>query len=65
MGITVRPRSRGYNRWQSSWAVAPLRDEFRRGSPEGQVLSRETGHGRSYGRNPYVGCDRIDQSPFL
>jgi hypothetical protein len=40
-------------------------DEFRRGSPGGRVLSRETGHRRDYGRNPYVGYDRIDQSPFL
>ncbi len=29
------------------------------------VLSRETGHARPYGRNPYAGYDRIDQSPFL
>jgi len=31
----------------------------------GLVLSRETGHSRPYGRNPYAGYDRIDQSPFL
>jgi hypothetical protein len=31
----------------------------------GLVLSRETGHARPYGRNPYAGYDRIDQHPFL
>lgn len=33
--------------------------------PGGKVLNRETGHGRSYGRNPYVGYDDINSSPFL
>ncbi|RLA37559.1 MAG: hypothetical protein DRR03_02260 [Gammaproteobacteria bacterium] len=40
-------------------------EEFRTGFPDGEVLSRETGHSRSYGRNPYRGYDRIDNSPFL
>lgn len=39
--------------------------EFREGFPDGQVLSRETGHDRPYGRNPYRGYDDIDNSPFL
>ncbi len=30
-----------------------------------QVLSRETGFSRNYGRNPYVGYDRADERPFL
>ncbi|GJL81097.1 MAG: hypothetical protein DHS20C01_07310 [marine bacterium B5-7] len=30
-----------------------------------QVLSRDTGHSRPYGHNPYPGYDRIDQRPFL
>lgn len=38
---------------------------FREAHPEGRVLSRDTGHWRSYGRNPYVGYDRIDDNPFL
>lgn len=42
-----------------SWA------EFREAHPAGQVLSRETGHSRDYGRNPYAGYDDINQSPFL
>ena len=29
------------------------------------MLSRDTGYQRSYGRNPYSGYDRADQSPFL
>lgn len=33
--------------------------------PEAQVLSRETGISRNYGRNPYVGYDNINSSPFL
>ena len=33
--------------------------------PEGQVLSRATGHQRDYGRNPYAGYDDIESSPFL
>ncbi|MBI2303308.1 MAG: DUF3179 domain-containing protein [Chloroflexi bacterium] len=42
-----------------SWA------EFKAAHPRGQVLSKNTGHSRSYGRNPYVGYDDIDQPPFL
>jgi len=33
--------------------------------PDVEVLSRETGFGRSYGSNPYRGYDRIDSEPFL
>jgi hypothetical protein len=33
--------------------------------PDGKVLSRATGYQRAYGRNPYVGYDNIDSSPFL
>jgi len=33
--------------------------------PNGQVLSKETGHHRAYGNNPYVGYDDINNSPFL
>ena len=31
--------------------------EFKRAHPKGRVLSRETGHERPYGRNPYRGYD--------
>ena len=39
--------------------------EFKTAFPNADVLSRETGHLRDYGRNPYGGYDRADQSPFL
>jgi hypothetical protein len=39
--------------------------EWRDANPDGLVLSRETGHVRDYGRNPYSGYDDIGQSPFL
>jgi hypothetical protein len=32
--------------------------------PDGQVLSRDTGHNRPYGQNPYTGYDSAE-SPFL
>ena len=38
---------------------------FSEAYPQGLVLSRDTGHRRDYGRNPYAGYDRIGQSPFL
>ncbi|MFO8028910.1 MAG: DUF3179 domain-containing protein [Cyclonatronaceae bacterium] len=40
-------------------------EQFRQIYPDGSVLSRETGHQRDYGRNPYVGYDDIDQSPMF
>ncbi len=40
-------------------------EDFSAAYPQGQVLSRATGHSRPYGNNPYRGYDRIDQSPFL
>ena len=39
--------------------------QFRESFPDGIVLSRDTGFPRDYGRNPYVGYDDIDNSPFL
>jgi hypothetical protein len=42
-----------------SWA------EARSVYPGAQVLSRETGFSRNYGRNPYPGYDDINNSPFL
>jgi hypothetical protein len=39
--------------------------DFRGAYPDGVVLSRETGHRRAYGRNPYGGYDTIGESPFL
>lgn len=42
-----------------SWA------EFKAAYPAGSVLSRNTGHSRDYGRNPYAGYDAAGGSPFL
>ena len=39
--------------------------DFKAQYPEGIVLSRETGYARRYGANPYVGYDRIGNTPFL
>ena len=39
--------------------------EFKENFPDGQVLSRDTGFRRDYGRNPYAGYDNINNSPFL
>jgi hypothetical protein len=39
--------------------------DFRASFPEGLVLSRDTGHERDYGINPYPGYDDIDSPPFL
>lgn len=38
--------------------------QFAEAYPAGEVLSRETGHRRNYGQNPYVGYDDIDQRPY-
>jgi hypothetical protein len=40
-------------------------DRFRETFPDALVLTRETGHTRDYGRNPYVGYDDEDGTPFL
>ncbi len=40
-------------------------EEFKQQFPQGRVLSRETGHRRSYGDNPYAGYDKADEPPFL
>ena len=42
-----------------SWA------DFKSQYPDGDVLSKDTGFNRSYGRNPYAGYDDISQRPFL
>jgi len=40
-------------------------ETFKNANPDGMVLSRDTGHSRSYGRNPYIGYDDVNNSPFL
>ncbi|MDP8911049.1 MAG: DUF3179 domain-containing protein, partial [Actinomycetota bacterium] len=39
--------------------------DFAAAHPDGDVLSRETGHSRDYGRNPYPGYDEAGERPFL
>lgn len=38
--------------------------QFRLAYDNGRVLTRDTGHGRFYGRNPYAGYDDISKTPF-
>lgn len=40
-------------------------EDFKQAHPGGKVLSRETGHIRTYGSNPYAGYDSIDGSPLF
>jgi hypothetical protein len=40
-------------------------ETWREANPDGLVLSRETGHDRPYGQNPYPGYDDVDREPFL
>ena len=39
--------------------------DFKVSYPDAQVLSRDTGHRRTYGANPYAGYDEAGRSPFL
>jgi hypothetical protein len=39
--------------------------DFKSLHPDGEVLSRETGYPRSYGSNPYLGYDDVNNPPFL
>jgi hypothetical protein len=39
--------------------------EFAQTHPRGKVLSRDTGHSRRYGENPYSGYDDVDSPPFF
>ena len=40
-------------------------DQFAEAYPDGVVMSRDTGHNRNYGVNPYSGYDDPGQRPFL
>jgi len=39
--------------------------DFAAAYPDGDVLSRDTGNERAYGRNPYPGYDNANERPFL
>jgi len=38
--------------------------DFKRAYPDGLVLSRDTGHDRDYGTNPYVRYDELESGPY-
>jgi Protein of unknown function (DUF3179) len=40
-------------------------EEFAARHPGGDVLSRDTGHNRAYGANPYRGYDDVDSGPLF
>lgn len=40
-------------------------EDFKASFPDGDVVSRDTGHSRQYGMNPYGGYDREGSRPFL
>ncbi|MEX0843965.1 MAG: DUF3179 domain-containing protein [Balneolaceae bacterium] len=40
-------------------------NQFKETYPDGKVLSKETGHRRSYGQNPYAGYDDINNTPLF
>lgn len=40
-------------------------EQFREAHPNAKVLSKNTGHRRNYGDNPYAGYDDINNSPFM
>lgn len=39
--------------------------QFKEAHPEGEILSKDTGVDRPYGRNPYSGYDDVNNTPFL
>ena len=39
-------------------------ETFKHTHPHGRVLSRDTGHARSYGENPYVRYDELNRAPY-
>ena len=63
-GESIVGKYAGRNLEQLPASIVSFAD-FRRAHPEGQVLSRDTGYTRQYGRNPYAGYDTADGNPFL
>ena len=39
-------------------------EQFKNIHPDGKVLSKDTGHRRNYGENPYAGYDDINNNPW-
>lgn len=63
-GKGIVGRCAGATLTQVPSTIASFHD-FVKAYPQGRVLSRETGHVRAYGKNPYRGYDRIGDQPFL
>jgi hypothetical protein len=64
LGLAVTGELTGQRLVRVATQLAAWRD-FRAAFPDGQVLSRDTGHRRPYGENPYPLYDRKGAQPFL
>jgi Protein of unknown function (DUF3179) len=64
LGIAVTGQLTGRRLQRVATQLVAWRD-FRAGFPDGQVLSRDTGHQRPYGQNPYPLYDRDGGQPLL
>jgi hypothetical protein len=64
LGVAVTGELTGQRLQRVTTQLVAWRD-FRAAFPGGRVLSRDTGHRRSYGENPYPLYDRKGAQPFL
>jgi hypothetical protein len=64
LGVAVTGELTGQRLQRVATQLVAWRD-FRAAFPGGQVLSRDTGHRRPYGENPYPLYDRKGSQPFL
>ena len=64
LGVAVTGQLTGQRLERVATQLVAWRD-FRAAFPGGRVLSRDTGHRRPYGQNPYPLYDRTGAQPFL
>jgi Protein of unknown function (DUF3179) len=64
LGVAVTGELTGQRLQRVATQLVAWRD-FRAAFPGGRVLSRDTGHSRPYGENPYPLYDRKGSQPFL
>ena len=64
LGVAVTGELTGQRLQRVATQLVAWRD-FRAAFPSGRVLSRDTGHRRPYGENPYPLYDRKGSQPFL
>jgi hypothetical protein len=64
LGVAVTGELTGQRLQRVATQLVAWRD-FRAAFPDGRVLSRDTGHRRPYGQNPYPLYDRKGAQPFL